>query len=70
MRNTQALKEFIYKWRNASLPSKEMLHEYKPFCRDLLFEEEELVLETTGILKINIEAWAQKMSPVYSKKSN
>ena len=47
-----------------------MLHEYKPFCRDLLFEEEELVLETTGILKINIEAWAQKMSPVYSKKSN
>jgi hypothetical protein len=68
MRNTQALKEFISKWKFASLPSKEMLYEYKPFCRNLLFEDEEVVRDAIGLLKTNIERWATSFSHAYAER--
>ncbi|NBT58465.1 hypothetical protein EBT16_06750, partial [bacterium] len=69
MRNTQALKEFVLKWRAEKLPSKDILYDYKPFCRNLMFEDEEIVRETTGLLKRNIELWARRFSESYSKES-
>lgn len=65
MRNTQSLKRFIDRWKNNSTPSKEILQEYKPFCLDLMYEDEELILETTRILRNNIEMWAKEKSPIY-----
>lgn len=69
MRNTQALKKFISKWRETPLPSKEILYEYKPFCRNLLFEDEDLVRDAIFLLKTNIERWAKLFSPAYSEPS-
>jgi len=68
MRNTQAVKEFLFKWKSLPLPSKEILYDYKPICRNLLYEDESLVRETTEILRKNIEEWAIAFSPVYSKR--
>lgn len=67
MRNTQGLKEFISKWKAMPLPSKEMLYEYRPFCRDLLFEDEDVVRDAISLLKKNIEHWARIFSPIYSE---
>lgn len=66
MRNTQDLKDFVFKWKHSQLPSKELLYEYRPFCIDLLYEDEDLVRETTSLLRRNIESWALLGSPVYS----
>lgn len=66
MRNTQGLKEFVLRWKNESLPCKKILYEYKPFCIDLLYEDEELVREVTSLLRKNIEQWAKTYSEVYS----
>ena len=54
LRNTQAVKDFIYKWRHAQFPSKEILYDYKPICKNLLYEDEDIVLETKEILVNNI----------------
>lgn len=70
MRNTQDLKQFIHKWKSSDLPSEQVLYDYKPFCLDLMFEDEELVRETTSILRRNIELWASINSPVYSDVSD
>jgi len=63
MRDTQGLKDFLFKWGKKSLPSKELLYDYRPFCRDLLFHDEEIVRETTDVLKRNITKWAVENSP-------
>lgn len=69
MRNTQALKEFIFKWNSSdNLPSKEILYEYRPLCRDLMFEDEEIVRDVVNLLKNNIEKWARKFSEAYYKE--
>lgn len=65
LRNTQAVKDFIYKWRHARFPSKEVLYDYKPICKNLLYEDEDIVLETKEILVNNITSWS-KISKSYS----
>lgn len=67
MRNTQALKEFISRWRASSLPSKDILYEYKPFCRNLLFEDEDVVRDAIYLLRTNIERWAKSFSSAYAE---
>jgi hypothetical protein len=66
MRNTQALKDLVVRWGKEGLPSKELPHEYIPLCRDLLYEDEDLVREVTALMRNNIERWARKLCPVYS----
>jgi len=66
MRNTQAVKDFLFKWTHEALPSKQMLYDYKPICKNLLFEEEWLVVEVLRLLKMNITLWAKSNSPIYS----
>jgi hypothetical protein len=66
MRNTQALKDLVLKWRTEDLPSKDLPYEYVPLCRDLLYEDEELVRDATSLMRKNIEQWARKFSPAYS----
>lgn len=65
MRNTQNLKDFVSKW-SGQKPCREVLYDYMPLCRDLLFEDEELVREATDLLRANIRGWAIANSPVYS----
>ncbi len=66
MRNTQALKDMVFRWGEKNTPSRELPHEYIPLCRDLLYEDEELVRDVTSLMRGNIEKWARKFSPVYS----
>jgi hypothetical protein len=66
MRNTQALKDLVFRWNKENIPSKELPHEYIPLCRDLLYEDEELVRDVTSLMRRNIEQWAMKFSPIYS----
>jgi hypothetical protein len=68
MRNTQAVKKFLTDWRSASLPSKEILHSYRPLCRNLMYEDEDVVTDVTDLLRKNIESWAELFSPAYSEK--
>ncbi|NDD55156.1 hypothetical protein EBZ39_15050, partial [bacterium] len=56
------------KWRSEKVPSKDILYEYKPFCQGLLFEDEEIVREVTGLLRKNIEYWARMFSQVYREE--
>ena len=70
MRNTQEIKRFIEKWKSFSEPCSQILYDYKPICRDLLFHDEHLVLEVIDILKKNITKWSQKYSPIYHNREN
>jgi len=67
MRNTQEIKDFIQKWKELSVPSSQVLYDYKPICKDLLYHDEDLVLETINILKKNISIWAYENCEVYKK---
>jgi len=67
MRNTQELTEFVEKWKGECLPSKEMLHDYFPLCRWVMYQEEELVREVVSLLRSNIKSWASSNSPVYAQ---
>jgi hypothetical protein len=67
MRNTQGLKDLIVRWRGRT-PSKELLYDYKPFCSGLLHEDEEIVRDTTSLLRQNIQEWATLNSLVYSEQ--
>jgi hypothetical protein len=69
MRNTQDLKNFISKWKSSDFPSDQILYDYKPFCLGLMYEDEELIRETTSLLKRNVECWAKHNSPVYKDVS-
>jgi hypothetical protein len=66
MRNTQKVKEFIKKWGPTYSADASVLFDYKSICKNLLYEDEELVIEVIKILLINIELWATKESPIYS----
>ena len=66
MRNTQAVKDFLFKWTHEALPSKQMLYDYRPICKNLLFEEEWLVVEVLRLLNMNITLWAKSNSHIYS----
>ena len=61
------MKDFISKWNKKLLPSKDILFDYRPICRNLLYEDENLVREVLSLLKINITKCAKKLSPVYSQ---
>jgi hypothetical protein len=67
MRNTQELKNFLTKWRQETFPNKEIVKEYIKICRDILYEDEDIVRDVTSIMRKNIEEWANKFCPVYSK---
>lgn len=69
MWNTQRIKDFIKKWEN-NLPNKQVLYDYAPLCRDLLYEDEEIVRETTSLLNKNIDLWAHQKSCVYADNFN
>lgn len=69
MRNTQAIKDFIEKWQNISIPCKDVIFDYMPLCKNLLYEEEEDVVAIIKILRKNISMWAAKHSKAYKKKS-
>lgn len=64
MRNSQRIIEFIKNWEN-KLPNFNILYDYKSFCKDLLYEEEEIIYKVTNLLKKNISLWAKQSSPVY-----
>lgn len=66
MRNTQAVKDFLFKWKREVLPSETLPQEYIRLCRDLLYEDEDLVRDTTELMRSNVEKWAKKFSPIYS----
>lgn len=68
MRNTQELKAFVHKWNGSDLPSKDILWDYRPFCRGLMYEDEEIVREVTSLLRRNIELWARLFSPIYKDR--
>lgn len=70
MRNPQDLKSFLHKWNHSELPSKELLYGYKPFCLELMRQDEELVRETTSLLRRNIRLWADSNSPVYKNRDD
>lgn len=65
MRNTQKVKNFIKKWENNEVGCIDVLFDYKKICKNLLYEEEEYVLNTIKILKKNIQNWSQKNCSVY-----
>lgn len=62
---TNEIKELLSKWGKIDLPSKNLLYEYMPLCRGLLYEDEDIVRETTSLLRRNITLWAKAKSPVY-----
>lgn len=70
MRNTQKVKSFVEKWKNRDLPNVELLFDYRNICKNLLYEEEEIIKETIKILKSNIKTWSELKSPVYSTLKN
>ncbi len=59
----------MLKWRSSDVPNKQVIHEYKPFCLGLLYEDEEIVREVTSILRKNIQLWAMQNSPIYKNFS-
>jgi hypothetical protein len=61
---------FIRKWKEVREPSLDVVGEYLPFCRELMFFEEGLVAEVLAILKENIEMWALEKSPVYMRSKS
>lgn len=65
MRSTQRVKEFIYQWSKKDLPTKDIVYDYKSICRNLLYEDEDLVRQTIDLLKKNVENWAKKFSEAY-----
>jgi len=67
LRNTQEVKNFISKWKQKELPDKNLLYDYKKICKDLLYEDEDLVRETIKLLINNIKNWAIKLSKPYEK---
>lgn len=68
MRNTQAVKAFIDKWKKLSTPTREILYDYKPICKNLLYEEVEIVEETIKILRKNVSMWAATHCDIYQQK--
>lgn len=66
MWHTQKVKSFLHRWSKVKEASKEILIDYKNICKDLLYEDEELVRATIDILKNNITTWALSNSPIYS----
>lgn len=62
---TNEIKDLVARWRDRELPSKGLLYEYMPFCRGLMYEDEDLVRETTSLLRRNISLWAEANSPAY-----
>jgi len=56
---------FLKKWKDHKLPSESLLFEYKDICKNILFKEQEDLINVTSLLKKNIELWARKHSPVY-----
>lgn len=65
MRNTQEVKRFYKEWKDISHPSLEIARDYQEICRDLLYEDEELVVKVVSLLKSNIENWAYEKSKIY-----
>jgi len=65
MRNTQAVAEFVGRWSGFGF-SKYMLHDYKKICKNLLYEDEELVRSVTTLLRSKIELWARTKSKAYA----
>lgn len=74
MRNTSSIKEkiicFLNKWENKTLPSKELVFDYIPLAKDLMFSDVDLILRTTNLLSENIKKWALEKSPVYKKEKD
>lgn len=66
MRNTSRVKDFIKKWSN-SPPSKELVLDYIPICKNLLYEEEDDVVDVIHILRNNISLWARDYCKVYAE---
>lgn len=68
MRNTQAVKAFIDKWHNLSVPTREILYDYMPICKNLLYEDEETIVNTIKILRKNVSMWAATHCAIYQQK--
>ena len=61
--NSVEIKKFLYKWKNNNF-GKQILYDYKKICSKILYENEELLLETSTLLKNNIINWAKNYSKV------
>ena len=55
--NLKTIDEFVEKWSIIDSPSTKIAFDYKPFCKDLLYYDEELVCQVLDILKKNIQLW-------------
>jgi len=64
----KTLKEFITKWSSSQLPSKELLYDYKKFCKNLLYYDQKIVIQVIDLLKKNITLWAEDNSIIYKNK--
>lgn len=61
---------FINKWKDADAPGKDLILEYMNICKNLMFQDEDVVLNVIDILKKNINKWALNKSEVYRNKSD
>ena len=64
----KTLQEFITKWSSSPPPSKELLYDYKKFCKNLLYYDQEIVVQVIDLLKKNITLWAEENSIIYKNK--
>lgn len=62
------IKKFIIESKNFS--SKEIIYNYLEFCKDLMFQDQDLILDCIQILKENINKWAIEKSFVYRDFKN
>ena len=55
-----AVKNFISKWSGSPLPNKDIVDDYVPICKNLMFEDEDSVKKCTKIMADNVSLWAKK----------
>jgi len=60
--------ELLRPWRRSDEHVKNMLVEYLGICRELMYQEEDVVCEVKEILMKNIKAWSAEKSKIYEKK--
>ena len=66
----KTINEFIQKWTKKDLPSKQVLYDYKSFCKNLLYYDESIVNQVVDILKKNIILWADQNCSIYKNPSD
>ena len=64
MRNPQKVAKFVQKWKGAR-PGTKVIWEYRDICQNLMFNDEELIVRATNIMRSNMMEWAACNSQAY-----